>query len=100
MVWVSAPNLAVFQASAVAQGLLFSYWMNNSDVCSSLVPLDEELGETQVHQFGKAQILIAEDNPTVAQELKCRLESLDYEVAGITHSAEQAVALAERLKPG
>jgi two-component system, response regulator PdtaR len=73
--------------------------MNNSDASSSLVPLEEGLGETQVRQFGKAQILIAEDNPTVAQELKCRLESLGYEVAGITHSAEQAVALAESLRP-
>jgi len=63
------------------------------------VPLKGGLGETHVRPFGRAQILIVEDTPLVAEELKCRLESLDYEVAGITHSAEQAVALAESLKP-
>src|SRR5215467_11008825 len=73
--------------------------MNDSDSCSSGVPFEEELGETHIRQFGKAQILIVEDTLLVAQELKCRLESLDYEVAAITHSAEEAVALAESLKP-
>ena len=60
--------------------------MNESD-CTSSVPFEEELGETHVRPFGKAQILIVEDTLLVAQELKCRLESLDYEVAAITHSA-------------
>lgn len=73
--------------------------MNDTAVCTSSVPLEGGLGETHVRPFGRAQILIVEDTPLVAEELKCRLESLDYEVAGITHSAEQAVALAESLKP-
>jgi CheY-like chemotaxis protein len=63
------------------------------------VPLEEEFADPQVRRFGKEQILIAQDDLTVAQELKCKLESLGYEVAGITHCAEQAVALAERLRP-
>lgn len=83
----------------MAQGLLFLRSMNDSESCQSIVPLEEEFGETQGGEFGKAQILIAEDVPLVAQELKCRLESLDYEVAAITPSAEQAIALAESLKP-
>jgi len=66
---------------------------------SSVLPLEDELADSQVQRFGKAQILIAEDDPTLAQDLKYKLESLDYEVAGITHSAEQAVVLAERLRP-
>jgi CheY-like chemotaxis protein len=65
----------------------------------SSVPLEEALGETQIRPFGKEQILIVEDTLLVAQELKCRLESLHYEVAAITQSAEEAVALAESLKP-
>jgi CheY-like chemotaxis protein len=63
------------------------------------VSLEDELADPQVRRFGKEQILIAEDDPTVAEELKCRLESLGYEVAGITHCAEQAVVLTAKLRP-
>lgn len=74
--------------------------MNGCSVCSSSpLPLEDELADRQPRHFGKDQILIAEDEPTVAQDLKSRLESLDYEVAGIAHCAEQAISLAERLKP-
>jgi two-component system, response regulator PdtaR len=73
--------------------------MNGSGVSGNVLPLEDELSGSALHTFGKAQILIAEDESIVAQDLKCRLESLDYEVAGITHSAEQAVSLAERLRP-
>jgi CheY-like chemotaxis protein len=75
--------------------------MNGCSVCSNVVPLEEDFIEpqAQVQRFGKQQILIAEDDATVTQELKCRLESLGYEVAGITHCAEQAIALAESLRP-
>jgi CheY-like chemotaxis protein len=69
------------------------------NVCSSVLPLEDELTDSQVRRFGKAQILVAEDDPTIAQDLKYKLENLDYEVAGLTHCAEQAVVLAERLKP-
>src|SRR5215831_5288370 len=73
--------------------------MNGCGVSSNLVPLEDELSESRVRPFGKAQILIAEDDPSVAQELKCRLESLEYEVVGLTHYAEEAVDLADSLKP-
>lgn len=72
--------------------------MNDGSVCS-VPPLENELSDSGTHRFGKAQILIAEDDPVMAQDLKLRLESLDCEVAGITHCAEQAVELAERLRP-
>ncbi len=61
--------------------------------------MENELADSGVHHFGKEQILVAEDEPTVAHDLKRRLESLGYEVAAITNCAEQAVALAERLRP-
>jgi CheY-like chemotaxis protein/uncharacterized protein YlaI len=73
--------------------------MNGCSVCSSVVPLDDQFVEAQVQRFGKEQILIADDDLTVTQELKCRLESLGYEVASITDCAEQAVELTERLRP-
>jgi two-component system, response regulator PdtaR len=69
------------------------------NVSSSVLPLEGELTDPQVRPFGKAQILIAEDDPTMAQDLKCKIENLDYEVAGITHSGEEAVVLAQRLRP-
>ena len=65
----------------------------------SVLPLGDELTDGQVRRFGKEQILIVEDDPTIAQDLKCKLESLDYEVARITHYAEEAVILAESLRP-
>jgi CheY-like chemotaxis protein len=64
-----------------------------------MLPLEDGLTDSQVHRFGKAQILIAEDDPTMAQDLKCKIENLSYEVAGITHSGEEAVVLVERLRP-
>ena len=67
--------------------------------CSRVLPLEDERTDAQVRHFGKEQILIAEDDPTIAQDLKYKLENLDYEVAGITPSAEQAVVLAESLRP-
>lgn len=47
----------------------------------------------------KEQILIAEDDAYTAQDLKYRLESLHYEVRGITARAQEAVTLAESLRP-
>ncbi len=69
------------------------------NVRSTVLPLEDELPDSQVHRFGKEQILIAEDDPTIAQDLKYKLENLDYEVAGITHYAEQAVDLVKTLRP-
>ncbi len=77
----------------------FSIGMNGSDLPGHELPLDNGLGDTELQRFGREQILIAEDEAAVAQDLKCRLEGLGYEVAGITNSAEQAVGLAERLRP-
>ena len=73
--------------------------MNSCSVCNSLAPLEGEFGDSEVRRFGKQQILIAEDDLTVAEELKCRLESLGYEVAASTQRAEQAVGLAESVRP-
>src|SRR5579859_4280957 len=91
------------EEEAVAQGLLLQDRMSDCDVCGGgalpLEPFEEALTESTVRTFGKAQILIGEDDLNVAEELKCRLESLDYEIAGISHRAEQAVALAQRLRP-
>src|SRR5262249_55428578 len=83
----------------MAQGMLSHVLMNGCSVCGSIVPLEEEFADPQARRFGKEQILIAQDDLSVAQELKCKLESLDYEVAGITHYAEYAIALTERLRP-
>jgi len=69
------------------------------NVCDSELPLDDERTDSQVRPFGKAQILIAEDDPTIAQDLRYKIENLNYEVAGITHSGEQAVVLAQSLRP-
>jgi len=73
--------------------------MNGCDLSGHVLPLEDELADSGPRHFGKEQILIAEDEPIVGQDLKCRLESLGYEVAGITHCAEQAVFLAETLRP-
>src|SRR5215472_11710000 len=67
--------------------------------CDNVLPLEDELIDSKVRPFGKAQILIAEDDPTIAQDLKYKIENLGYEVVGITHSGEQAVVLAENLRP-
>jgi two-component system, response regulator PdtaR len=68
-------------------------------VNGSVLPLGDELTDSPVRRFGKEQILIVEDDPTIAHDLKCKLENLDYEVAGITHYAEEAIDLAEKLRP-
>lgn len=69
------------------------------NVRSTVLPLDDELAGSQAQRFGKEQILIVEDDPTIAQDLKYKLQNLDYEVAGITPSAEEAIVLAQSLKP-
>jgi CheY-like chemotaxis protein len=45
------------------------------------------------------RILIAEDDPFVAQDLRNRLETLDYAIADTASTAQEAVKLAQRLKP-
>jgi CheY-like chemotaxis protein len=45
------------------------------------------------------QILIVEDDPLVAQDLKDRLESLDYKVAATTGRAEEALGMTQRFRP-
>lgn len=44
-------------------------------------------------------ILIAEDEKSVAHELKRRLEGLGYKVAGIINSGEDAIQATEKLQP-
>jgi PAS domain S-box-containing protein len=49
--------------------------------------------------MSKTTILIVEDETLVAENLSGRLANLGYEVAGIAARAEEAVALAGRLRP-
>jgi PAS domain S-box-containing protein len=45
------------------------------------------------------RILIVEDEPIVALDLKQEIEQLDYEVVGVAESAEEALAAAEVCQP-
>jgi two-component system, response regulator PdtaR len=49
--------------------------------------------------MAKEQILIADDDPLIARDLKDRLESLDYQVAATVARARDAVVLAQDLRP-
>jgi CheY-like chemotaxis protein len=49
--------------------------------------------------MAKTQILIAEDDPLVSEDLKARLEGLQYLVPWTTTRAEEAVAIAQRCRP-
>jgi CheY-like chemotaxis protein len=105
MVKLELPAIArLWIRSFVYSSVLVDSWHKGCssrpvNVSSNVLPLAEELTDSQVRRFGKAQILIAEDDPTIAQDLKYKIENLDYEVAGITHSGEQAVVLAQSLRP-
>ncbi len=45
------------------------------------------------------RILVADDEPLVAEGLRIRLQSLGYEIAGLAYDGSQAVALAQTLQP-
>ena len=45
------------------------------------------------------RIMIVEDEATTALELEELLKNLGYEVAGVAHSGEEAVDMAEDLTP-
>lgn len=45
------------------------------------------------------RILIVEDEPIVGADLKIRLTLMGYEVSGSVSSGEQAIAMAQRLRP-
>ncbi len=45
------------------------------------------------------RVLVVEDERIVALDIKNRLESLDYEVCGIVHTGEDAVAQSGELSP-
>ena len=47
----------------------------------------------------KDRILIAEEDALTAQDIKQRLEKLNYEVAATTTCAREAIVLAQHLKP-
>ena len=49
--------------------------------------------------MAKKQIFIAEDDSFVAEDLRNRLESLDYTVSGATPNGLEAVDLAQSLRP-
>jgi response regulator NasT len=45
------------------------------------------------------RILIADDEPLVAEGLRARLEALGHEIAGLAYDGSEAVALAQVLQP-
>lgn len=47
----------------------------------------------------KAKILIAEDEAIIAEEMRCRLERLDYSISGVVVSGTEAVNRAEETHP-
>ncbi len=47
----------------------------------------------------KFRILIVEDEPIVAEDIKVRLELLGYQVAGMSRSARKALVMAEKETP-
>lgn len=47
----------------------------------------------------KGKVLIVEDEPIVALDLKQEVEQLGYEVVGVVESAEEALAAAEMCRP-
>jgi AmiR/NasT family two-component response regulator len=49
--------------------------------------------------MSSAEILIAEYDKPVAQELKVRLEALGYRVIDIAYSGEEAIEKTEKLRP-
>ena len=49
--------------------------------------------------MNKARLLIVEDEAIVVEDLKIRLAQLGYKVAGSTASGEDAVAMAEQIRP-
>jgi two-component system, response regulator PdtaR len=73
--------------------------MSSRDVSKPELPFDQDPGDGQVLRSGNERILIAEDDPDIGQDLKERLEGLEYNVLEITPLANEAIALAGRLKP-
>ena len=51
------------------------------------------------HPMNQARILIVEDEVLVARDIAAQLEQLGYEVAGRTTRGEEAIELADRLRP-
>ena len=49
--------------------------------------------------MNKITVLIVEDEGIVAENLASKLKNLGYEVAGIATRGEEAVAMADRLRP-
>jgi AmiR/NasT family two-component response regulator len=47
----------------------------------------------------RLKVLVAEDEPVVAQGLRAQLEALGHSVVGIAHDGRDAVAKAESLEP-
>lgn len=56
-------------------------------------------GQDPITGVHMTTILITEDEQVVAQDLKITLEGFGYRVAGIALSGEQAIALAEQVRP-
>ena len=56
-------------------------------------------GGMPTDDMNKARLLIVEDEAIVVEDLKIRLAQLGYKVAGSTASGEDAVAMAEQIRP-
>ncbi|HEV2391721.1 MAG TPA: response regulator [Verrucomicrobiae bacterium] len=64
-----------------------------------MLPFDEKTGRCCEDLSGKTELLVAEDDQDLAQDLKETLEGLDYTVLEVARSAEQTVVLAEKHRP-
>jgi CheY-like chemotaxis protein len=72
--------------------------VNTLRACANVSVCDDLSGDEDRH-LGKTQIVIAEDDPDLAQDLKDRLEGLSYEVSGVTQSGAEAITLTQTLRP-
>jgi two-component system, response regulator PdtaR len=64
------------------------------------VETDGQTPSDNTSPTAQSRILIAEDDPLVAQDLKERLEMLEYDVCHTTASGQEAVEAVARLNPG
>src|SRR5438876_895681 len=63
------------------------------------LPIDTESTSTGARMMDTPQIMIVEDDSIVAKDLRKRLTSLGYEVAGIATTGEDAVKKAIKTSP-
>lgn len=69
------------------------------DLCKPVLPLDAQSGDPVLRPDTKQELLIAEDDPYLAEDLARRLASLNYAVLGPVSTAEEAVSVTECKRP-